>query len=81
MKVYLQKPRHFLKDNLLNVIHNLKEGKYEFITEPGTFDNRFEIVYKKSAQENTSSFSVDNSWIVYSKDGQLQINSTLGMQK
>ena len=71
----------FLKDNLLNVIHNLKEGKYEFITEPGTFDNRFEIVYKKSAQENTSSFSVDNSWIVYSKDGQLQINSTLGMQK
>ena len=71
----------FLKDNLLNTIHNLKEGKYEFITEEGTFDNRFEIVYKKSSQEETSSFLIDDSWVVYNKDGQLHINSVLDMKK
>ncbi|MFA5555827.1 MAG: choice-of-anchor Q domain-containing protein [Flavobacteriaceae bacterium] len=71
----------FLKDNLLNAIHNLKEGKYEFITEEGTFDNRFEIVYKKSSQEETSSFLIDDSWVVYNKDGQLHINSVLDMKK
>src|SRR5690554_569056 len=71
----------FLKDNLLNTIHNLKEGKYEFITEEGTFDNRFKIVYKKSSQEETSSFLIDDSWVVYNKEGQLHINSVLDMKK
>ena len=35
----------FLKDNLLNTIHNLKEDDYDFTSAIGTFENRFEIVY------------------------------------
>lgn len=36
----------FLKDKLLNTIHNLKDSAYEFTSAIGTFDNRFEIVYQ-----------------------------------
>lgn len=36
----------FLKDKLLNTIHNLKDGAYSFTSAIGTFDNRFEIVYQ-----------------------------------
>ncbi len=61
----------FLKDNLLNVIHNLKEAKYEFYSEAGTFNNRFEIVYKKSTVEAIDTID----WSVSRVDGQLQIDS------
>jgi len=36
----------FLKDNLLDTIHNLKEDAYIFTSAIGTFENRFEIVYQ-----------------------------------
>lgn len=61
----------FLKDNLLNVIHDLKEAKYEFYSEAGTFNNRFEIVYKKSTVEAIDTID----WSVSRVEGQLQIDS------
>lgn len=41
----------YVKDNYTNVIHNLKEGSYNFIAQVGTFNDRFEIIYKKPTQE------------------------------
>ena len=35
----------FIKDNLLNTIHNLKESDYSFTSEPGVFNDRFEILF------------------------------------
>ncbi|MFN3639615.1 MAG: YDG domain-containing protein, partial [Flavobacterium sp.] len=35
----------FVEDLLTQVIHNLKESEYSFISEAGTFNNRFRIVY------------------------------------
>lgn len=35
----------FLKDKLTNITHNLKNGAYEFVTVPGTHNERFEIIY------------------------------------
>ena len=35
----------YLVDKMTNVTHNLKGGAYEFITTPGTHDERFEITY------------------------------------
>lgn len=47
----------YLKDNLLNTIHDLQQGDYTFqVNETGTFDQRFEILFSRSAlatQENT----------------------------
>lgn len=38
----------YLKDNVFNTWHNLKEEAYTFSSETGTFDNRFEIHYVNS---------------------------------
>jgi hypothetical protein len=35
----------FLKDKLTNITHTLKNGAYEFVTVPGTHNERFEIIY------------------------------------
>ena len=35
----------YIKDNLLNTIHNLSESDYTFNSSTGTFDDRFEIVF------------------------------------
>lgn len=35
----------FLKDKMLNIITNLSEGDYQFISVPGAEDSRFEIIY------------------------------------
>lgn len=39
----------YLKDNLLNTIHNLTESDYTFATENGNFTERFEIIYQSEA--------------------------------
>jgi len=36
----------YIKDTYTNAIHNLKEGSYYFISQVGTFNDRFEVVYK-----------------------------------
>ncbi|UPQ77977.1 T9SS sorting signal type C domain-containing protein [Flavobacterium azooxidireducens] len=65
----------FLKDNLLSIEHNLKNESYSFVSDAGTFANRFEIIYQ-------STLSVENpvlqhSVVVFSKDKTIQINSGL----
>ncbi|MEZ4796828.1 MAG: GEVED domain-containing protein [Flavobacteriaceae bacterium] len=37
----------FIKDHLLNKIHNLKESDYSFTSEVGEFTDRFEIVFTR----------------------------------
>ncbi|MES2865046.1 MAG: T9SS sorting signal type C domain-containing protein [Bacteroidota bacterium] len=51
----------FVKDNYIGAIHNLKEGSYYFISQVGTFNDRFELIYKKPTKEIevTSANSVD----------------------
>ena len=41
----------FIKDKYTNVIHNLKESSYSFIAQVGTFNDRFELIYKKPIKE------------------------------
>ena len=39
----------FLEDKLLQTVHNLKASPYHFTTAIGTFNDRFELVYKDQA--------------------------------
>jgi hypothetical protein len=39
----------YLKDNLLNTLHNLKDSDYNFTSTVGEFNNRFEIVFDEEA--------------------------------
>ena len=36
----------YLKDNLTGVVHNLRTSAYDFTSDAGNFDTRFEIVYQ-----------------------------------
>jgi hypothetical protein len=41
----------YIKDNYTNLIHNLKEGSYNFNAQVGVFNDRFELIYKKPTTE------------------------------
>jgi hypothetical protein len=65
-----------LKDNLLNTYHNIKESAYNFTSEAGTFDTRFEIIYQANALSNLD-VSFDKAVIVFAKDKNIHIQSGL----
>lgn len=44
----------YLKDELLNVLHDLKVAPYEFTTTSGNNENRFKIVYKNTVLNSQS---------------------------
>jgi hypothetical protein len=63
--LFLGEQNIYLRDNLLNVTHNLKASSYSFTSEQGTFINRFDIVYN-NATLNVSTPTFDaNSVVVY----------------
>jgi hypothetical protein len=43
----------YLRDNTTGVVHNLSAGAYTFTSASGTFDTRFEIVYRSSLAVST----------------------------
>lgn len=63
----------FVKDYYTGAIHNLKEGAYYFISQAGTYNDRFEIIYKKPTKEVeiTSTNAVD----VLVKNNELSIQT------
>ena len=63
----------FLKDNLLNIEHDLRNAAYSFVSEAGTFSNRFEIVYESTL--SVSNPILENTVVVYSKNKTIEINS------
>lgn len=69
----------YLKDNLTNNIHDIKLSNYNFTTEVGTFNNRFEIVFRANALglDNPTSTIAQ----AYIKDEILFINATSNIQE
>jgi hypothetical protein len=65
----------YLKDNLLNKLHNLSASDYTFTTEVGEFNNRFEIVFNSEAL-STDTVVLNNKQlsIVELDDNQVQFN-------
>ncbi|TRV26893.1 MAG: T9SS sorting signal type C domain-containing protein [Microcystis wesenbergii Mw_MB_S_20031200_S109D] len=65
----------FLKDKVLNVLHDLKSSDYTFATTAGTFENRFELVYTANALGvDTPEFA--NSIMVYAQNGVIHVQSS-----
>jgi hypothetical protein len=42
----------YLRDNVLNITHDLKSGTYSFLSDAGTFNNRFELIFSGTALSN-----------------------------
>ncbi|MEY2629193.1 MAG: hypothetical protein RLZZ469_88, partial [Bacteroidota bacterium] len=69
----------YLKDKLLNVVHDIKTNAYSFATAAGTFDNRFEIVFNANAL-GTGDLEGNNA-VAYVKDNQLHIDSVVNIKE
>ena len=62
----------FVKDNYSKIVHNLKESAYNFSSELGTFNDRFELMYKKTTTQDVLS---TNTVDVFVKNNDLSIQS------
>ena len=67
----------FLKDNLLSIEHDLRSSAYTFISEIGSFTNRFEIVYESTL--SVTNPGVFNQTIVFVKDALLNVQTGSSM--
>ncbi|MBD3725169.1 MAG: hypothetical protein IE891_10465 [Flavobacteriaceae bacterium] len=67
----------YLKDNFLNIYHNIKESEYVFMSEAGNFDNRFELIYKKP--ELTIDQELNNEIKIFNNNEALVINSSMSI--
>jgi hypothetical protein len=66
----------YLKDKLLQTVHNLSAGAYNFATQAGTFADRFEVVYRESALSVDNPNFTANQVVVYKNDNnQFVINT------
>ena len=65
----------FLKDNSLNVIHNLKTAPYEFTTTTGNFNNRFVLVYRNSSLDKPEFDLAQNQVFVLNQSEKLLVKS------
>ena len=67
----------FIRDNLVNKITNLKLNDYSFESEIGTFENRFEIIYKNSE----TIINLDPAFFISSAENGFMIESNQQMSK
>ncbi|WP_430400091.1 T9SS-dependent M36 family metallopeptidase [Flavobacterium sp.] len=65
----------FIKDKLNNIIHDLKSSAYSFTAQEGTFNNRFEIVYK-SGSLSSDEFTNANTMNVFVNSNEIHVNSS-----
>lgn len=65
----------FLRDNLLEISHNLKLSPYTFATQAGSFDSRFEVVYQNASLSVDNPIFTSNSVVLYKKANEVVINA------
>lgn len=74
--VFLGGQNIYLKDNLLNLIHDLRASAYLFVSDIGTFANRFEVLYQTSVLGSNQSDFNENSVVVFKDaNGNLNVNA------
>jgi len=71
----------FIKDKLTNFTHKLNDGEYQFNSPVGVFNDRFDMVYVNNALGNPDFNFEANNLIVYIKERNLVINSSLPLIK
>lgn len=67
----------YLKDNLLNVVHNLTDGPYNFTSTPGTYDDRFVLRYLPGENLDNPTFEDQmNGLTIRKNNADIYINSS-----
>jgi hypothetical protein len=71
----------YLEDTLLNVIHDLRQSPYQFVTEAGTFDSRFILRYNNTLLNVNQNELNNNNVIVFKQNEKIRIETTNIMMK
>ena len=64
----------FLRDNMTNITHDLKQGAYQFATQDGDYKNRFELVFKAGTLSEDDFIASTIS--VYTTNNGIQVTSS-----
>src|SRR5690606_12976711 len=64
----------YLKDNQLNIAHNLMESDYEFESTQGEFKERFEVIYETDGTMGTGDYD-SNLVQIYQNENQIIVTS------
>jgi hypothetical protein len=59
----------YIVDNMLGTTHRINANGYSFTTDAGTFNNRFQVVYKTEAQLGTDAPVADAKAVLAYRDG------------
>ena len=71
----------YLEDTLLNVIHDLRQSPYQFVTEAGTFNSRFVLRYNNGFLAiNPVDFN-ENNVVVFKQNDQIHVETSLVKMK
>lgn len=73
--LFLEGQTIYIVDQLTNSIHNLSENAFTFVSEQGTFNSRFKIVYQESMLGVSSPAITNNDWIVYKNDDKIHVQT------
>ena len=65
----------FVKDKMLNIIHDLKEAPYTFNSNDGISNDRFEIIYKNNALGNHEILD-ENSILIFGHNEIITVKSS-----
>lgn len=66
----------YIEDKDLKKIYNLKDGSYSFLTEEGTFNDRFLLRFTEEKLKTTDFESPENNILVSVKDRIIKVTST-----
>ena len=70
----------YVKDNVTNTIHDIKQTPYTFTTLDGVYNNRFKVVFTNAALDNPS-FVSEESVVVFTQNEELKINASQEIAK
>ena len=65
----------YVKDNVTNIIHDIKQTPYSFSTSEGVYNDRFKVVFTNAASANQTIVS-DESVVVFTQNEELKINAS-----
>ncbi len=70
----------YIKDNVTNIIHDIKQTPYAFTTSNGVFNDRFKVVFTNAILSNDTLVS-DESVVLFTQNEELKINASQEIAK
>jgi hypothetical protein len=67
----------YLQDNLLGIVHDLRQSNYSFNSAIGTFNDRFVLRFTNTSLSNSENQFNDNNITVFNNNSIININSNL----